>query len=65
MNKLLYLINNHYNNLIDNNNNKTVKKLNLSNLVKCVYDNLPCTWRMCSTYTYFLYKIFYGNIYNE
>ena len=65
MNKLLYLINNHYNNLIDNKNNTTVKKLNLSNLVKCLYDNLPCTRRLCPTDTYFLCKIFYGNIYNE
>jgi hypothetical protein len=42
MNKLLYLINNHYNNLIDNKNNKnnkTIKQINLFNLVKCLYEN--------------------------
>ena len=39
MNKLLYLINNHYNNQIDNKNNKTIKQINLSNLVKCLYEN--------------------------
>jgi hypothetical protein len=39
MNKLLYLINNHYNNQIDNKNNKKIKQINLYNLVKCLYEN--------------------------